>query len=86
MTNLKKCNGCKYLVKTARYGDLCSYDDPPYQETVNPYTGRTQQIATGYTRPEIQEMRSENGKCGPEARLYSPTLFRRVLLWIKGKK
>jgi hypothetical protein len=78
---LKKCNGCKYLVKA--HIDLCSYDDLPYQEEVNPYTGRTHRVYTGHIRPNVQEMRSEKDKCGPEARLYSPTLFRRILLHFK---
>jgi hypothetical protein len=81
---MKSCNGCKYLVKHPRI-DLCSHDDPKeYSYETNPYTGNTHRLPLKF-RPSIKEMRAEGGKCGHEAELYSPTLFRRFLLWIMGK-
>lgn len=83
---MKSCNGCKYLVNlisTSR----CAHDDPyPYPVyEKNPYTGRKKRVYTGYIRPTIHEMRSEKGACGPEARLYEPTLLRRIFSWIRTK-
>jgi len=79
---MKSCNGCKYLA-SATYS-VCSYDDPDhYSYETNPYTGREDRLPLGF-RPTLKEMRSEGGKCGPDARLYSPTLFRKFLLWITG--
>ena len=80
---MKSCNGCKYLLKFT-LSDHCTHDDPEIVYETNLYTGRRNRVWTGYFRPSTQEMRAENGNCGPDARLYSPTLFRKLLLWITG--
>lgn len=80
---MKSCKGRKYLVEM-EFSDLCSGNDGYARYETNPYTGSKHRVLTGF-RPTVQEMRSEKGLCGPEARLYSPTFVRRIALYLKEK-
>lgn len=81
---MKSCNGCKYLVRTSM-ADLCRHDDPAPRWEKNQHTGRETYVFTGYMRPTVQKMRSPGANCGPDAVLYDPTLFRRILMKVIGK-
>lgn len=82
---MKQCNGCKHLVHTSGY-DVCDADDGPFHSVVDPLSGRVSVVHVdpkkSLFRPRLHEMRNPGGKCGPEASLYEPTLFRRALVAI----
>lgn len=78
---MKQCNGCKYHVPSF---DVCSHNDPEFVWETNPYTGKYGYRITGYFRPKVEKMRAEGGDCGPDAKLYSPTLLRKIILKITG--
>jgi len=80
---MKQCNGCKHLVHTNSH-DVCDADDGQFHHVVDPHSGRVSVVNVDPMkspfRPRLHEMRNPGGKCGPDAVLYEPTLFRRVLI------
>lgn len=81
MLILKRCTGCKYLVH-ARGMDVCRATDEDPRQRIHPYRGRVENIY-GF-RPTLVEMRKDQGKCGPDARLYTPSIATRIWLWLTG--
>lgn len=76
---MKSCRGCKFLVHASNF-DVCKADDGPWEWVTDPYSGRRSlRSLKGWMRPTLAQMRAEGAKCGPDARLYQPTLFRRLL-------
>lgn len=81
---MKTCKGCKLLVA---FGAACQGDEQ-LTRIENPLTGcvvwRDTRFPNQVFRPSPSEMRQPGGRCGPERRLYSPTLLARILPWAYG--
>jgi hypothetical protein len=82
---MKPCIGCKHLVAN---GAACKADEQLVR-VVNPLTGKGRWIdhrfpEEGGWRPSPEEMRKHGGRCGPERRLYEPTLLARLEAWLLG--
>lgn len=80
---MKSCRGCKHLVAQ---GAACKADEQ-LSCRVDPLTGRVRWVdprfpEQGGWRPSPAEMRAPGGRCGPERRLYEPSLLARVLPWL----
>lgn len=70
---MKKCTGCKHL-----RGSLCAVNIR-YEDRLSPYTDEivTYRI---WKREKVDDMRT-TGECGPEAKLFEPT----VTYWLSSK-
>lgn len=71
---MTSCTGCRFLVH-ARNIDVCRATDA-VESRRNPWSGRQEMIY--HFRPTLSEMRGEGGACGPERRLYQPSLWERL--------
>ena len=76
---LKQCNGCKHLVA---FSAACKGGEVLVRH-INPYTGKAfwRSDSGRVFRPSPVEARSEKGKCGPDAKLYEPTIWARIFPW-----
>jgi hypothetical protein len=65
---MKPCKGCKYLCPNDHF---CRYGVPSKKTIAHPASGGVKEVrCTIYDAESTTSMRSENGKCGPEATLY----------------
>lgn len=84
---MKLCIGCKHHVK--RYAiDLCSADDPEWVHVTDPHTGieRLEPVGGYRMRHSVATMRTEGGKCGPDASLWKPNLRRRFMFLLTRRE
>lgn len=73
VSSLKPCAGCKHLNDRYQFGPVCLIG---WEKLPNdPYTVKEMR-RTGF----VNDVRSENGKCGPEARLYEA----KKPFWVKA--
>ena len=79
---MKSCVGCKHLVA---HGSACKGDEQLVR-CEDPLTGgvvwRDARFPDQVFRPSPKDMRKEGGRCGPERKLYEPTLFARLVPWL----
>ena len=77
---LKPCTGCKYLVLATR-AQYCRQGEPVDYRTnlTDPLTGFPIYKPLQW-RDTIQQARADDGKCGPEARLYVRGSWLRLFL------
>lgn len=83
---MKPCIGCKHLIAQL---SLCKATDVgPWAEETNPLSGRVKWVNlhpdvewSGW-RPSVEHMRKSGASCGPDAKLYEPTLWHRLMLMI----
>lgn len=76
---VKSCKGCRFrLVRrlTALQSVCMAHDGEIKREWVSPHDGR-RTVYYGL-RPTIDEERAEGRPCGPEAKLFQPTIWRRL--------
>jgi hypothetical protein len=75
---LKKCNGCKHLVALQM---ACKADEDIIR-IQDPYTDRVyyrnSKRPLDFMRPAPSEMRQPGGPCGPDRKLFEPTLLARL--------
>ncbi len=79
---MKPCIGCKHLVA---HGGACKADER-LTRVEDPMTGvvRYKDLRfpeQGIWRPTPAKMRGPEGRCGPERKLYEPSLMARLLPW-----
>ena len=83
---MTSCIGCKHLVA---WGAACKGDEQwtrlKDQMTGVVYYRDLRFPKQGGMRPSPAEMRKEGGRCGPERRLYAPSLIARLLPWLYDK-
>lgn len=65
---MKLCKGCVYLREHSVFGSRCTYYKREV-ETINKYTGEKEYKTVDVKN--LEDMRSEKGPCGPEAKLYN---------------
>ena len=74
---MKTCLGCKYLV-----GKHSCKAGEDLMQVVDPYTGvvtyRDRNNPDAILRPSPNTMRADGGACGPDRKLYEPTLWTRM--------
>jgi len=80
---MKRCVGCKHLVA---FGNACKGDEV-LTRIEDPMTGTVKWRDLrfpdqGGFRPSPAEMREDGGRCGPDRKLYAPTLTARLLPWL----
>jgi hypothetical protein len=79
---MKRCVGCKNLVA---FGAACKGDEV-LTRIEDSMTGsvvwRDIRFPSQVLRPSPEEMRKEGGRCGPDRRLYQPTMLARLLPWM----
>lgn len=86
---MKPCIGCKYLRGTGSVR-WCAVDrkDAEYVRVVSPLTGAVSYYDSRYPDrlrlPSPEEQRANNGRCGPDRKLYEPSLWVRIFPWAHG--
>jgi hypothetical protein len=80
---MKRCVGCKHLVA---YGRACNGDERLTSQE-DPMTGTVRWVDERFTgqgmwRPTPAQMRAPGGRCGPERKIYKPTIFARLMPWL----
>ncbi len=75
---MEPCTGCRFLVLTSTRG-VCRATDGPVVYTLNPLTNRYEPKIVW--RPTVTEQRAEGAPCGPDRKLYQPTLWARLWAW-----
>ena len=75
---IKPCRGCRHFSG----GGIC-YAHRVWAYRYDPYIGRQCIQAVSSPLGElVRTMRAPGGDCGPDATLYSPTLWRRIWGWL----
>ena len=83
---MKPCTGCKHLTHITDGYAVCKWlpPDHQYKWETSPYTGRSAYVPE--KRPSVEKMRSMDGECGPDAKLWEPNLWGRFWAWITPTK
>lgn len=82
---MKPCTGCKHLHIRPGAIPKCQEHWLPPAWVVDPFTGVGRYEARSKYQQgviwwmSVEEMRKPGGPCGPEAKLFAPTLMRRLL-------
>jgi len=78
---MKLCTGCKYLGANR---PICTYEvgNQHHHFYTEEFTAR-RMVHIAY--PDLEHQRSEQGACGPEAKLYIPTVWRVIKCFFKRR-